>query len=290
MGKNKNFEIIFVDDGSTDSSRNVLRRLRSERPYVKTIFFRRNMGKTVALLAGFLHAKGNFIITMDGDLQDSPEEMPRMIEKISEGYDLVSGWKRDRQDSLIRVLGSGLFNRAVSCFGGIKLHDFNCGFKIYRAEVIKNISMYGQYHRFAPILAHFMGFKVTEIQVSHNRRKYGMSKYPAIRYQGLFDLLSILFTYKYRFSPLYFFGGLGLFLIIPSSLVIFHLVFRHTLFVLGLGGNYISRITLLLPLSTTICILGVNIFLIGFVCDFILHHKSKDRVIDLVGSLIEDKY
>ncbi len=289
MGKSKDFEILFVNDGSRDLSKEILKKLCIEKTYVKSLFLRRNNGKALALMAGFLYSKNNIVITIDGDLQDKPEDIPIMIEKLNEGYDLVTGWKQKRQDSLVRVLGSRLFNLVVSYFGGLKLHDFNCGFKIYRAEVVKKILVYGQYHRFIPLLAHFMGFKVTELPISHCKRKHGGSKYSVFRYQGLFDLLSILFMYKYRFSPLYFFGALGLLLIVPSFATIFYLMFRHTLFVLGLGDNYMSRITLLLPLSTTICIVGVSIFLTGFVCDFILHHISKARIIDLVESIIEEK-
>lgn len=289
IGKTKDFEILFVDDGSRDLSKEILKKLCLEKTYVKSLFLRRNNGKALALMAGFLYSKNNIVITIDGDLQDKPEDIPAMIEKLNEGYDLVSGWKQKRQDSLVRVLGSSLFNLAVSYFGGLKLHDFNCGFKIYRADVVKKILVYGQYHRFIPLLVHFMGFKVTELPISHSKRKHGVSKYSVFRYQGLFDLLSILFTYKYRFSPLYFFGALGLLLIVPSFATFSYLMFRHTLFVLGLGDNYMSRITLLLPLSTTIGIVGVSIFLTGFVCDFILHHISKARIIDLVESIIEEK-
>lgn len=289
IDKNETFEILFVDDGSTDSSKEIIKELCSERPYIKSIFLRKNFGKAMALTAGFIHAKGKAIITIDGDLQDNPEEIPRLIEKLNDGYDVVSGWKQKRHDSFVRVGGSWLFNRVVSYFGGIKLHDFNCGFKIYKADVIKNICVYGQNHRFIPLLAHFMGYKVTELPVTHSRRKHGFSKYPIVRYQGFFDLLSILFTHKYKFSPLYFFGALGLLFIVPSFATIFYLMFRHTLFVLGFGDNYISRITFLLPLSTTIGIVGVSVFLTGFVCDFILHHISNARIIDLVESIIEEK-
>ncbi len=287
IGKNKDFEIIFVDDGSADSSRIILKRLQSERPYIRVIFFRKNVGKTVALMTGFLHAKGNLIITIDGDLQDNPEEIPMMVKKINEGYDLVSGWKQRRKDGLIRVLGSKLFNWLVSCLGGIKLHDVNCGFKIYKADIIRNIPMYGQYHRFAPLLAHFMGFKVAEIQVSHNKRKHGFSKYPAIRYEGFFDLLSILFTYKYKFSPLYFFGMVGCVFIIPSIAIILSIAYHHALFVVGLGEDYISKTRLILPMAIAGLLSGINIFLTGFVCDFILYHQSKRRFAEFMESMIE---
>ena len=270
------FEILFVDDGSTDGSRNVLRKLSRQHENIKGIFLRQNFGKSHALVVGFNHARGKHIITMDADLQDRPEEMPKLIKKIHEGYDLVIGHKQNRKDSKIRVWGSWLFNKTVSYFGGLKLNDFNCGYKICKAEVFKSIAVFGQYHRFIPLLAHYSGYKVAEVPIKHAKRRYGISKYPTFRYQGVFDLLSILFTYKYKFSPLYFFGVLGGFFFIPSFIILFYLAFRHTLFILGLGENYISEITLLLPLATTVCILGVNIFLTGFVCDFILCHRADE--------------
>lgn len=288
MDKEKNFEVLFVDDGSTDSSREILRGLCNEKPYVRSIFLRSNFGKSFALTSGFIYAEGVFIITIDGDLQDRPEEISKMIEKIKEGYDLVSGWRQMRQMSIFRTWGSWLFNRIVSCIGGVKLHDINCGLKIYKARVAKSLSIYGQHYRFIPLLANYEGFKIAETRVLHDKRKYGTSKYPAFRYQGFFDLLSILFIYKYKFSPLYFFGTLGLVLIIPSSAAIIYIAFRHTLFVLGIGENYITKISLLLPLSTTICILGVSIFLIGFLCDFILCHLGKNNAIASLQGVIEE--
>ena len=274
--RRSDFEIIFVDDGSTDGSRNVLRKLTSQHGNIKGIFLRKNFGKAHALVAGFNHALGKHIITMDADLQDRPEEIPKLIKKILEGYDLVVGHKQNRKDSKIRAWGSWLFNKTVSYFGGLKLNDFNCGYKICKAQVFQNITVFGQYHRFIPLLAHYSGYKVAEVPIKHAKRSYGISKYSTFRYHGLFDLLSILFTYKYKLSPLYFFGVLGGCFAIPSFITLSYLAFRHTLFILGLGENYISQITLLLPLATTVCILGVNIFLTGFVCDFILCHRADE--------------
>lgn len=288
VGKENSFEIIFVDDGSTDSSKEILRNLCLQQACVRAIFLRKNSGKSFALNAGFIHAKGNFIITIDGDLQDRPEEIPRLIKKINEGYDLVSGWKKGRQDGIIRVLGSWIFNRVVSSFGGFRLHDFNCGFKIYKAEVFKSIFVYGQYYRFIPLLAHFLGFKVAELRILHDKRKYGVSKYSTFRYQGFFDFLSILFIYKYRFSPLYFFGTLGLFFIIPSSLVVFYLVGWHIVYLLGLGKGHILANRPLLAFSLTICLLGMQIFLTGLVCEYILHHQGNKRVAVYIDNLIEE--
>lgn len=288
IGKGNNFEIIFVDDGSTDSSRQTIKNLCKEKTYVKGVLLRRNLGKSFALSAGFLNARGVFIITMDADLQDRPEDIPKLIDKINDGYDLVSGWKKQRQDNIIKILGSRIFNWAVSSCSGLKLHDFNCGFKIYKTNVIKNIYVYGQHHRFIPLLAFFMGFKVTEIQVSHDRRKYGVSKYPVFRYQGFFDFLSILFIYKYRFSPLYFFGIFGLVLIAPSATVIIVLIGKHLLYLLGLGDHFILRNRPLIALATTFFLMGIQVFLAGFICDFILYHTGTRMTGKITKNSIEE--
>jgi glycosyltransferase involved in cell wall biosynthesis len=287
MGDVKNFEILILDDGSTDSSKKEINKLQSENKYIKGIFLRNNMGKSFALTVGFLNVDSDYIITMDGDLQDSPEDIPLLIKKLDEGYDLVTGWRQNRSDGVVRAYGSRLFNYVVSRFGGIRLHDFNCGFKIYKSKVIKNISVYGQFHRFIPLLAHLMGFRVTEAPVSHCKRKYGFSNYPAFRYNGIFDLMSILFTYRYSFSPLYFFGMLGFVVIIPSVAAILFIAYRHTLFVLGIGEDYISKTRFMLPLSFTTFLLGINIFLTGFVCDFILYHQNKKKFTERMQEMIE---
>lgn len=285
----KEFDILIVDDGSTDSSRDVIKSLCAGRGYVKAIFLRKNVGKSFALTAGFMNSHSDYVITIDGDLQDRPEDIPVLINKISEGYDLVSGWKQNRKDGIVRVLGSRVFNDVVSRLGGIRFHDFNCGFKIYRSNVVKNISVYGQHHRFIPLLAYFMGFKVTEAPISHDKRRFGYSKYPAFRYHGLFDILSILFTYKYRFSPLYFFGAIGIMLIAPGALLAAYLLCRHLMFVFGFGTQYMLFNRPLLMASFTVCILGLNVFLTGFVCDFILQHSGSKGVTGYVESLIDGK-
>lgn len=287
LGDAKEFEILIIDDGSTDSSGAEIKKLQREKGYVKGIFLRKNMGKSFALTTGFLSLNSDYIITLDGDLQDSPEDIPILIKKLGEGYDLVTGWRQNRCDGIIRAYGSRLFNYTVSRLGGIKLHDFNCGFKIYKSKVIKNISVYGQFHRFIPLLAHLMGFRVAEAPISHVRRRCGSSNYPAFRYHGVFDLMSILFTYRYRFSPLYFFGMLGFVFIVPSLAAIIFVAYHHTMFVLGLGEDFISKTRFMLPLSFTTFLIGVNIFLIGFVCDFILYHQSKRRLSELLEDVIE---
>ncbi|MDZ4745984.1 MAG: glycosyltransferase family 2 protein, partial [bacterium] len=173
----KGYDVIFIDDGSTDHSYDVLRDIHARNHRFKAIRFRRNYGKSAALAVGFAEAKGDIIITMDADLQDDPSEIPSLIAKLSEGFDLVSGWKRKRHDPWHKTLPSKLFNTVTSMMSGIKLHDFNCGLKAYRREVVENVQVYGEMHRYIPALAHWEGFRVTEIPVLHHARKYGVSKF-----------------------------------------------------------------------------------------------------------------
>jgi len=176
-GEGFEFELIFIDDGSTDGSLDILRSLRERDHRVKIISFMRNYGKSAALSEGFRVAKGDYVITIDADLQDNPEEIPSLIDKLREGYDLVSGWKVHRKDPITKTLPSRIFNLVTSIVTGIKLHDFNCGLKAYRGEVVKRISVYGELHRFIPVLAEWEGFRVTEKGVTHSERKFGRSKF-----------------------------------------------------------------------------------------------------------------
>ncbi len=205
------FELIFVDDGSTDDSLALLQALRGEDARVKIIQFQGNFGKAAALAAGFEHAAGRIVFTMDADLQDDPAEIPAFLKKLDEGYDLVSGWKRIRQDPLSKTLPSRLFNAVTARLTGVRLHDFNCGFKAYRREVLANTPIYGELHRYVPVLAAAKGFKVGEVVVRHHPRLHGRSKYGIERLtRGLFDLLTVLFLTRYLKRPLHFFGGIGL--------------------------------------------------------------------------------
>ena len=210
-GLNRSFEIVFIDDGSDDGSANVLENLRRRDGRVGVISFRRNFGKSAALDAGFGACRGDLVFTMDADLQDDPEEMPSMVEKLEqEGYDLVSGWKFDRQDPLGKTLPSKLFNLVTSIASGLRLHDFNCGFKLYRGIVARGLKVYGELHRYLPALAHWQGYRVTEIKVRHHKRKFGRSKFGAGRLiKGYLDLITVVFLNRYTRSPLHFFGSLG---------------------------------------------------------------------------------
>lgn len=200
-------ELIFIDDGSTDGSLEALRELRERDRRVKIISFRRNYGKSAALSEGFKAARGGIVVTIDADLQDNPEEIPELVAKLEEGYDLVSGWKVNRKDPITKTLPSKFFNFTTSLASGIKLHDFNCGLKAYRGDVVKHVSIYGELHRFIPVIAGWEGYRVTEKRVMHFERKFGRSKYGARRFlNGMFDLVTVMFLTRRASSPLHFFG------------------------------------------------------------------------------------
>ncbi len=206
-----NYEVIFIDDGSTDNSYQKIKEINHLNTRFKCIKFKRNYGKSAALSEGFKTSKGDFVITMDADLQDDPEEIPALLTKLNEGYDLVSGWKKVRHDPFIKRQSSKLFNFTTSTLVGLKLHDYNCGLKGYKKELVKSLKIYGEMHRYIPALAHLSGFKVTEIPVQHHPRKFGKTKFGSSRFiKGVLDLITVLFTTKYIKRPLHFFGVLGL--------------------------------------------------------------------------------
>lgn len=218
------FEIIFVDDGSDDGSFAVLEGLHQRDGRVKVIQFRRNLGKSAALAVGFDQARGQVIVTMDADLQDEPSEIPRFLDSIGQGYDLVSGWKYPRRDPLSKTLPSLLFNRVVQLMTGLRIHDFNCGFKAYRREVVEELRIYGELHRYIPVLAFWRGFRVTEIQVRHHPRQFGRSKYGVERFlRGFLDLLTVLFLNRYNRRPLHLFGWLGLLTFFAGLVIVLYL-------------------------------------------------------------------
>ncbi len=227
------YEIIFVDDGSTDKSLEIISDLHVKDEHVEVIQFRRNFGKAAGLQAGFDIAKGDVIITMDADLQDDPKEIPRFLEKLEEGYDIVSGWKENRLDPVDKTLPSKLFNWATRKISGLELRDFNCGFKAYRREVFEYVSLYGELHRYIPVLAYWKGFKVAEIAVEHRAREHGVSKYGFERmFKGLFDLITIYFTRKYERRPLHVFGFLGLVFGLLGTVA---LTYLSIIWLLGMG-------------------------------------------------------
>jgi glycosyltransferase involved in cell wall biosynthesis len=223
--ESRSYEIIFVDDGSTDGSFSVLQALHDTDSRVRVVRFRRNFGKTPALVAGFSHARGDIVFTMDADLQDDPDEIPQFLGKLSEGYDLVSGWKYPRHDPITKTLPSFFFNRMVSSTTHVRLHDMNCGFKAYRRELIEDLKLYGELHRFIPVLAARRGFRVTEVKVRHHPRKYGKSKFGARRFlRGFLDILMVVFLVSYMRTPLRLFGSLGILATIAGLLVDLYVV------------------------------------------------------------------
>ncbi len=208
----RDWELWFVSDGSTDGSVDVIQKLSEDNPRIGLIVLRKNFGKATALQAAFRHVNGDIIITMDADLQDDPKEIPRFLDKLDEGFDVVSGWKKKRYDPLNKRLPSKLFNAVTSHLSGVKLHDFNCGFKAYRRAVVDGIDLYGELHRYIPVLAARSGFRIAELVVEHHERKHGKSKYGVERYlRGLFDSMTTSFLLKYYDRPMYLFGRLGLY-------------------------------------------------------------------------------
>lgn len=262
------YEVLFVDDGSTDTSWKVIESLSGEHPeHVKGIRLRRNFGKSAALTAGFEHATGQIVFTMDADLQDDPVEIPRFLEKLANGFDLVSGWKRRRHDPLSKTLPSKLFNATTAFFSGVKLNDFNCGYKAYRKEVIESISIQGDLHRYIPVLAHYAGFRVGEIAVQHHPRPYGKSKYGIERFaRGCLDLLSVLVLTRYVHRPAHIFGGLGLGSLIGGLGILFYLTCLWFLGFRPIGNRPLFFLGILLT------ILAVQMISIGLLSELIVRN------------------
>ena len=265
---NYSYEIIFVDDGSTDNSWNIIEELRIKNPNIKGIKFQRNYGKSAGLNEGFRAAQGDVVITMDADLQDSPEEIPELRRMILEdGYDLVSGWKKKRYDNtLTKNIPSKFYNAMTRWMSGIKLHDFNCGLKAYRKNVVKSIEVYGEMHRYTPVLAKWAGYKkIGEKVVTHQARKYGKSKFGISRFvNGPLDLASIMFVGKYGKRPMHFFGLLGsIFFIIGLGLSFFLIVKKF----IDPESTLTDKPGFYIALTTTI--IGVQLFLSGFIGELI---------------------
>jgi glycosyltransferase involved in cell wall biosynthesis len=272
------FEIIFIDDGSSDSSWNIINALCKKNRFIRGIRFRRNYGKAAALHSGFIEAKGDVVITMDSDLQDSPDEIPELVRMINQdGFDLVSGWKKKRYDPYIKRFTSRIYNGTARISSGIKLHDFNCGLKAYRNEVVKSIEVFGEMHRYIPMLAKKAGFsKIGEKIVAHSPRKYGNTKYGIDRFiKGYLDLLTIGFITRFGKSPMHLFGSLGtlMFLIgfiMAGYLGISKLVFIH--------NNLRAPLVTDSPyfyIALTVMIIGTVFFLTGFLGELISRNSSE---------------
>ena len=275
----KKYEIIFINDGSSDKSEKAIIDLANEDKRVKLISFYRNFGKSAALSEGFKYASGEIIITMDADLQDDPNEIPNLINKLDEGYDLVSGWKQKRYDPWTKTFPSKIFNFVTRVLTGVKIHDFNCGLKAYRSSVIKSIEVFGGRHRYIPALAGQMNFSVSEIVVNHRPRIYGETKYGGSRiFHGFFDLLTILFLNKYTQQPLHFFGSIGLATFIAGFFV--ELMVIYYKFVLL---EPFSKHIALLLLGVILIIIGIQFFSIGLLGEIIARFSQgkEDRIKDI---------
>lgn len=285
------FEIIFVDDGSDDASWDVIQNLSSKHPEIVAIKFRRNYGKSAALHCGFEEAKGDIVVTMDADLQDSPEEIPELMRMIlEEGLDMVSGWKRKRYDPLGKTIPSKLFNRTARLVSGIKLHDFNCGLKAYRNEVIKNIEVYGEMHRYIPILAKRAGFnKIGEKVVQHQERQFGVTKFGMERFiKGYLDLLSVMFISKFGHRPMHLFGALGTLMFVVGFFAALWLGLRKLYFV---GMGIVAPLVTSSPyfyISLVAMILGTQLFMTGFIAELVSRIRP-DRNNYQISAKIKDK-
>jgi glycosyltransferase involved in cell wall biosynthesis len=252
------YEIIFVDDGSSDGSLQVLQDLfERDREHVRVIQFRRNFGKTAALAAGFSRVRGEVLVTLDADLQDDPSELPKLLAKLDEGYDLVGAWRMHRQDSISKTWPSRFANFTVSTLTGVKLHDLNCGFKVYRREVVQDLKLYGELHRYIPVLAHWKGYHVTEVPVTHHPRRFGQSKYGARRLgRGYRDFLSVLFLTTYLRRPMHLFGMLGT---IVAALGAITMLYLAVVWIVQGGIGWRP----LLFFGTTALVVGIQLISVG---------------------------
>ena len=280
------FEVVYVDDGSTDGSFAVLGSLHETTANVRVVRFRRNFGKAAALQAGFLHARGSIIVTIDADLQDDPAEIPLLLAKLDEGFDLVSGWKSRRRDPFVRRFLSRVFNSVVALVSGVRLHDVNCGLKAYRAEVVQGLHLYGELHRFIPVLAHFRGFRTAEVPVNHRPRLHGRSRYGPVRYvRGFLDLLTVTFMGRYRYRPLHLFGSLGILMGAVGAVILLYLT------IIKLIGEGIGQRPLL-TLGVLLVVVGIQFVSLGLLSELITsQHEERvpdeSRVEHLVGDVLD---
>jgi len=265
----KDYEIVFVDDGSSDKSFIILKDLEVKDKTVKVFSFRRNLGKAEALSLGFLKASGDLIITLDADLQDLPSEIPNLITKHEEGYDVVCGWRKNRRDASKMKVISKFFNYTLNKVFDLTVHDYNCGLKLYTKDAAKSLHLYGGLHRFIPILVYEQGFTVTELAVRHEPRKYGKSKYGFSKiFKDLPDMFTMLFLVKYMKQPLHFFGGVGGFLSALGSLILLYLTILHFL------GQSIGRRPLLI-FGVLLVVTGLQVFFTGFLAELLINISHK---------------
>jgi len=269
--QNLSYEVIFVDDGSTDNSLNVIKEISRQDRRFKFVSFRKNYGKSAALQVGFRHAEGDVVITMDADLQDDPNEIPNLLAKLDEGFDLVSGWKKKRFDPFIKKQSSKFFNFVTRVLSGIKLHDFNCGLKAYRKEVTDNLKVYGELHRYLPVLADWQGYRVSEIPVKHHARRYGTTKFGISRFfKGFIDLVTVIFATRYIKRPMHFFGFFGALSFLVGLVVNGYLTY------LWISGQPLSNRPMLF-LGMLLIIVGVQLFSIGLLGEMLVHNFMDEK-------------
>jgi glycosyltransferase involved in cell wall biosynthesis len=274
------YEVFFVDDGSNDGSYDLIREFHRRNPRIKGIRFRTNYGKSAALAVGFERVRGEFIFTMDADLQDDPNELPGMLATLLGGYDLVSGWKKTRHDPWHKTLPSKLFNKVVQTVTGLNIHDFNCGLKGYRREVLPFLSVYGEMHRYLPAQAHWQGFRVTELPVLHHPRKYGVSKFGLSRFvKGFLDLLTLVLTQKYARRPLHVFGTVGVIIAAIGFAINLWLSIEWFLGLTSLTNRPLSLLGVLL------IIVGVQLISIGLIGEMIAKNFLSNQQYSIRESL-----
>jgi glycosyltransferase involved in cell wall biosynthesis len=263
-------DIVLVDDGSTDNTWAVMSQLAADNATVQAIRLRRNFGKATALMVGIGACAGDVVITMDADLQDDPDEIPRFLEMLDAGHDLVSGWKKERLDPLSKTLPSRLFNRVTARISGVRLHDFNCGFKAYRREIFDSVDLYGELHRYVPVLAHALGYRIGELPVRHHARRFGKSKYGVARYlRGFLDLLTVVMLTRFAYRPGHLFGGLGSLFLIGGGAVLAYLTGLKLFTGASIGGRP------LLLFGVLVVIVGMQLVLFGLLAELIISRTQR---------------
>lgn len=268
---NTDYEVIMIDDGSTDSSLQKLKEITKTDKRFRYFSFRKNYGKSAALQVGFKAATGDVVVTLDADLQDDPHEIPNLLKKLDEGYDLCSGWKKKRQDPFIKKISSKFFNFVTRVISGIKIHDFNCGLKAYRKEVVDNVKVYGELHRYIPVLAKWQGYSVTEVSVMHHPRRYGKTKFGISRFfKGFIDLVTVTFVTRYIKRPMHFFGFLGAIAFFIGFIILGYLT------ILWIQGHSLSNRPMIF-LGMLLIIVGVQLFAVGLLGEVIVHNSMDDR-------------
>ncbi|MCU0332718.1 MAG: glycosyltransferase family 2 protein [Ignavibacteriaceae bacterium] len=268
---NTNYEVILIDDGSTDNSLQKLKEITKTDNRFRYLSFRKNYGKSAALHVGFKAATGDAVVTMDSDLQDDPQEISNLLKKLEEGYDLCSGWKKKRQDPFIKKISSKFFNFVTRVISGIKIHDFNCGLKAYKKEVVENVKVYGELHRYIPVLAKWQGYSITEVPVMHHPRRYGKTKFGISRFfKGFIDLITVIFVTRYIKRPMHFFGFLG-----AVSFLIGFIILGY-LSILWIQGHSLSNRPMIF-LGMLLIIVGVQLFAVGLLGEVIVHNSMDDR-------------